>query len=59
MKLFYNFKIKTLQLNIPLKLKLKPINKLLNRYILKQQKDNINLKRPSVQKYNDQILMEG
>ena len=59
MKLFYNFKIKTLQLIIPLKLKLKPINKLLNRYILKQQKDNINLKRPSVQKYNDQILMEG
>ena len=59
MKLSYNFKIKTLQLNIPLKLKLKPINKLLNRYILKPQKDNINLKRPSVQKYNDQILMEG
>ena len=59
MKLSYNLKIKTLQLNIPLKLKLKPINKLLNRYILKQQKDNINLKRPSVQKYNDQILMEG
>ena len=59
MKLFYNLKIKTLPLIIPLKLKLKPINKLLSRYILKQQKDNINLKRLSVQKFNDQILMEG